>query len=506
DRGAQVADARKWLNTPLKGSAAQAKTLSFGDSRTLTVRRLKGAVEFYEGKTLKLRFERFGPPRKPAPPRFVGISMLTPALGVNLGRQQDFSGLNGTPEGALTSLLADLGGGNPAWKKHLSPRLSSQQRLLAVKAFETMLPGVKRLVIRSRVRTAWTAKTSHSITWRMSQILTLLYGPHDVMLFAETQSNKDDVFVGCRHIEGKWVITGIVSVKSKASMALLQAAFKTHKRSKYSTPISRTWMRMKTPIELKTGLSWPLKTGDPLVALQSLISAVARKDEGYVSAIWAPKRTPIMQRQILSKLPEKSQAIAIRAMPAGQIESVKKWTRKLSPWPLTRFAEVLIRARLSQPGKTKYVLVQLGQNALSAWRVLRVRGIAADRVAAMLKPARKPHPALKVAEAVLEAINDQDARALRSHLNNVNRRKIPLVRIPRVLKKMKRRTRGHSKVLEIRKGPKYLGALGVAVKFGEDQHDALVLMLSFEDGTYRFEDINSPSLKRYEKKALIWSR
>ena len=59
-------------------------------------------------------------------------------------------------------------------------------------------------------------------------------------------------------------------------------------------------------------------------------------------------------------------------------------------------------------------------------------------------------------------------------------------------------------VWELRKAPKFMGEGGVVGKFRVEGNEVFTVVLTFEEGTYRFEDFNSPSLKRYEALEKLW--
>ena len=116
------------------------------------------------------------------------------------------------------------------------------------------------------------------------------------------------------------------------------------------------------------------------------------------------------------------------------------------------------------------------------------------------------HAAVAIADAILVAIADQSVEGIQAHFNKTNLRKVKPKRIPGMLKEARRTTDGVRAISELRAAPKFLGPGAVLGKVRVAGQEVFVIVLTQEDGTYKFEDINSPSVSRYERQPLLWSR
>lgn len=114
------------------------------------------------------------------------------------------------------------------------------------------------------------------------------------------------------------------------------------------------------------------------------------------------------------------------------------------------------------------------------------------------------HPAVTIANEVLSAVANGDAEGLQKHLNATNQKKLTLDKIKKYLPEMKNDTAGITEIEELRKAPKFVGEGGVVGKFRVEGNEVFTVVLTLEEGTYRFEDFNSPSLKRYETLEKLW--
>ena len=123
---------------------------------------------------------------------------------------------------------------------------------------------------------------------------------------------------------------------------------------------------------------------------------------------------------------------------------------------------------------------------------------------AEIKKEKPSHPAVTVANEVLSAVANGDAEGLHKHLNATNQKKMTLDKIKKYLPEMKNDTTGITEIEELRKAPKFMGEGGVVGKFRVEGNEVFTVVLTLEEGTYRFEDFNSPSLKQYETLEKLW--
>lgn len=105
------------------------------------------------------------------------------------------------------------------------------------------------------------------------------------------------------------------------------------------------------------------------------------------------------------------------------------------------------------------------------------------------------HPAITVANQVLAAIQAGDAAAIRPLLNATNQKKVSDDDIVGLLKEVKETIGDVTQVTEVRKSSR---EGQVVAKIGVRGEEVLVVVLTLEEGQYRFEDINSPSVADYE--------
>ena len=105
------------------------------------------------------------------------------------------------------------------------------------------------------------------------------------------------------------------------------------------------------------------------------------------------------------------------------------------------------------------------------------------------------HPAITVANQVLAAIQAGDAAAIRPLLNATNQKKVSDDDIVGLLKEVKETIGDVTQVTEVRKRQR---EGEVAAKIRIRGEEVLVVVLTLEEGQYRFEDINSPSVSDYD--------
>ena len=110
------------------------------------------------------------------------------------------------------------------------------------------------------------------------------------------------------------------------------------------------------------------------------------------------------------------------------------------------------------------------------------------------------HPAITVANQVLAAIQAGDAAAIRPLLNATNQKKVSDDDIVGLLKEVKETIGDVTQVTEIRKRQR---EGEVAAKIRVRGEEVLVVVLTLEEGQYRFEDINSPSDADYDSLEKI---
>ena len=116
------------------------------------------------------------------------------------------------------------------------------------------------------------------------------------------------------------------------------------------------------------------------------------------------------------------------------------------------------------------------------------------------------HPAVDIADAILLAIAEGNMEEFHRHLNATNRSKLRPDQDKKNMPGRKRKTGGATQITELVKGRRFDKTGEVCGKIRIAGNEVMVVTLVPEDGTYRFEDINSPSLKRYESLPRLGKR
>ena len=112
----------------------------------------------------------------------------------------------------------------------------------------------------------------------------------------------------------------------------------------------------------------------------------------------------------------------------------------------------------------------------------------------------KLHPAAAVANQVLAAIHNSDVEAIKSHFNETNRANIGDKQFAELIEGAREMIGITRKISELREGSLPNVVLAKVRAVGEEVH---VLVLELEGGTYRLEDINSPTVVDFENMKLI---
>ena len=110
------------------------------------------------------------------------------------------------------------------------------------------------------------------------------------------------------------------------------------------------------------------------------------------------------------------------------------------------------------------------------------------------------HPAITVANQVLAAIQAGDAEAIRPLLNATNQKKISDDEIGGLLKEAKEFIGDATTVSEVRESSRdgqWMAKIRVV------GNEVFVVALTLEEGQYRFEDLNSPSIANYEAQPKV---
>ena len=110
------------------------------------------------------------------------------------------------------------------------------------------------------------------------------------------------------------------------------------------------------------------------------------------------------------------------------------------------------------------------------------------------------HPAMTVANQVLAAIQAEDAAAIRPLLNATNQKKVSDDEIGGLLKQAKEFIADVTTVSEVRESDRE-GQVMAKIRVVDDE--VFVVALTLEEGQYRFEDLNSPSVADYEAQAVV---
>ena len=110
------------------------------------------------------------------------------------------------------------------------------------------------------------------------------------------------------------------------------------------------------------------------------------------------------------------------------------------------------------------------------------------------------HPAITVANQILAAIQAEDAAAIRPLLNATNQKKVSDDEIGGLIKQAKEFIAEVTTVSEVRKSSQD-GQWMAKIRVVEDE--VFVVALTLEEGQYRLEDFNSPSVADYEAQPIL---
>ena len=110
------------------------------------------------------------------------------------------------------------------------------------------------------------------------------------------------------------------------------------------------------------------------------------------------------------------------------------------------------------------------------------------------------HPAITVANQVLAAIRAGDAAAMKPLLNATNQKKVSDDEIAQYLQEEKGTVGDVTKVTEVRESSRK-GQVMAKIRVAGDE--VFVVVLTLEEGQYRFEDINSPAVADYEARPIV---
>ena len=110
------------------------------------------------------------------------------------------------------------------------------------------------------------------------------------------------------------------------------------------------------------------------------------------------------------------------------------------------------------------------------------------------------HPAVEVANSVLAAIHDGDANAIRSFFNETNRQNIVEEQFIELVEVAREIAGDTHEISELRQGT----TDGVVIAKIRAQDDKVnVLVLELENGEYRLEDINTPTITEYNNLKVV---
>ena len=110
------------------------------------------------------------------------------------------------------------------------------------------------------------------------------------------------------------------------------------------------------------------------------------------------------------------------------------------------------------------------------------------------------HPAITVANQVLAAIQAGDAAAIRPLLNATNQKKVSDDDIVGLLKEVKETIGYVTQVTEVRKRQR---EGEVAAKIRVRGEEVLVVVLTLEEGQYRFKHLTTPTIAAYDSLEKI---
>ncbi|MHA1680327.1 MAG: hypothetical protein ACTSUE_04925 [Promethearchaeota archaeon] len=120
------------------------------------------------------------------------------------------------------------------------------------------------------------------------------------------------------------------------------------------------------------------------------------------------------------------------------------------------------------------------------------------------------HPARIVANEVLKGINEDNYELLTQHFSPANKKKfmtpggdLRAEKLASVVKEMQRSTSGVNCVSQLRKGPSWLGEGSIIAKVKEVEGRVFSISLKREGEIYYFDDVISPSVKRFAEAELI---
>ncbi len=107
---------------------------------------------------------------------------------------------------------------------------------------------------------------------------------------------------------------------------------------------------------------------------------------------------------------------------------------------------------------------------------------------------------------VLTAIRNLDVEAILGLLNEANQAKIDGRAAASLLRHLDTLVLDAIAVQQVRQGPPHMpeGTVLAKIRADEDEGEVFVLALSFENETYLFDDLLSPSTTQYEALEQIW--
>ncbi len=509
-RRSKALDLSQWMKTPLSKKLKGANQLQLRDGTTLHIARKGATLTITDGKGSKIVLQPTGPPRAAGSGKADGIAMLKPPVLARKGKAMPRLGAGDSPEQAAATMFARLMTGDKGWQRHLSPTILPANRKLLISGLQTLSSKLAHVQFNARCFSHVLAFTTGPQPRGFGEMLMVLFGPYDVLLFANGNDGQK-VHVTCRRHLDRWHVTGVTARGMGKALKEMKIRASRHQYSTTPPPVlgkpsAKGWQRLTKPIVIRAakGGQWVASAGDPLAVAGSFLRAVMTRSEQLAVCMHPTFRDARMLARISGQPITSARLLAQRNCTADVRKKADRFIGSAQPTPAGQLVGVL--ASVVESGEKRLIEIFVKKGSQKVWRVVNRRDYRGSYADTQPAAGGKPHPALAVMNGVLQAVAKQDAKAIMGLLNAVNRRKVKARNVTGLLEYLLKKTAGKTTVSEIRAAPSHLKAGGVVGKVRVAGHEVFVVSLTFEGGHYRFEDINSPSIEMYNKLRLLWRR